>query len=201
MDRVTDDDITDTLAPKSDQLNADDLITGPVTVTVLAATKIDSDQQPISIEITGHKPYKPCKSMRRVLASFWGKSLSAWVGRSMTLYRDPKVIYAGQAVGGVRISHMSHIEKPSMEESLTVARGKRTPFVVKRLEAKQQATPGPDLKALFDRVRVHIPDFNDRKQWVRELGVTGDPLDARSWTADQLAAAERFCASQEGGGQ
>jgi hypothetical protein len=62
--------LQDTIVPKSDQLNADDLITGPITVTVEAVKRSPSPEQPIDIYITGHRPFRPCKSMRRVLISY-----------------------------------------------------------------------------------------------------------------------------------
>ena len=56
-------DITDTIKPKSDQLNADDLISGPITVKIVKVSKVSGDQ-PIVIEIEGdYQPFKPCKSM------------------------------------------------------------------------------------------------------------------------------------------
>jgi hypothetical protein len=60
------------IEPKSDQLNAEDLLTGPVTVTVDAVHIGEGDQQPVTIGISGHKPYKPCKTMRRLLVVLWG---------------------------------------------------------------------------------------------------------------------------------
>ena len=52
-----------------DQLNADDLIGGPRTITVTRVSKMKEPDQPIAIyfEGDGGKPYKPGKSMRRVL--------------------------------------------------------------------------------------------------------------------------------------
>lgn len=66
--------LADTIIPKSDQLNADDLITGSLTVKVTAVKGSSEPQQPVSIHYEGDngKPYKPCKSMRRVLVSAWG---------------------------------------------------------------------------------------------------------------------------------
>ena len=62
--------LKDTIVPKSDQLNADDLITGPVTVQI-TSIKRGNQEQPISIGISGgFQPYKPCKSMRRVMSAF-----------------------------------------------------------------------------------------------------------------------------------
>lgn len=131
-------DITETLAPKSDQLNADDLIAGPITITITDVTK-GNPEQPVNINWQGGdgRPYKPAKSMRRVIAQAWGVEANAYAGRSMTLYREPGVKYAGQDVGGIRISHMSHIEKP-MKTAITLARGKREAYTVHPL-----TTPAP----------------------------------------------------------
>lgn len=134
-------DLRHTIAPKSDQLNADDLIAGPVTVTVIGVRASAGDpQQPIAIDIgDGLQPYKPCKSMRRVLIALWGQNGKAWIGRRMTLYCDPSVIYGGVRVGGIRISHMSDIGQDT-SLLLTTTRSKRKEYVVKLLtEAKQTA--------------------------------------------------------------
>ena len=103
-------DIGPTLAAKSDQLNAADLMGGPVTVKIIGVTVNKSDQ-PVIISIDGgHQPYKPCLGMRRVLANVYGDSSAKWVGQSLTLYCDPEVSWGGKAVGGIRISHVTGIE-------------------------------------------------------------------------------------------
>lgn len=97
---------------KSDQLNADDLIGSPRTIKVRKVTGNDGDQ-PVSIyfEGDGNKPFKPCKTIRRVLLAVWGRNAAEYVGRSMTIYRDDSVTFGGLNTGGIRISHMSHIDK------------------------------------------------------------------------------------------
>ena len=125
------DDITAAIAPKSDQLNADDLLTGPITV-VIDRVDVKEGEQPVTVHLIGRKPWKPCKSMGRVLAAAWGPRSSAWGGRSVTLYCDPKVQWGGMAVGGIRVSHMSHIAAP-MKLALTATKGKKTIFEVKPL--------------------------------------------------------------------
>lgn len=103
-------DISHTIIAKSDQLNAGDLFGGAITVQVVAVNVAKSADQPVSIKIDGdHQPYKPCLSMRRILAKLWGLDSSSWVGRSMTLYCDETVRWAGAAVGGIRISHLTNI--------------------------------------------------------------------------------------------
>jgi len=131
--------LLDTIKPKSDQLNADDLLTGPITVEVVTLKRGDADQ-PVAIVIKGidgteYQPYKPCKSVRRVLISAWGDKGKDWIGKRMTLYQDPDVKWGGQAVGGIRVSHMSGIDGP-LTLKLTVTRGKRVDYTVQPLTEK-----------------------------------------------------------------
>jgi hypothetical protein len=123
-------DLTESIAPKSDQLNADDLITGARTFTI-TEVRAGSAEQPVNIhlaELPG-RPYRPSKSMRRVMVAAWGKDTAPYAGRRLTLYRDPKVRFGSDEVGGLKISHLSHIDKP-MRLSLTATRGKRAPHTV-----------------------------------------------------------------------
>ncbi|MCJ2088357.1 hypothetical protein MKK88_20550 [Methylobacterium sp. E-005] len=131
-------DISQTVAPKSDQLNADDLIGGPRTIRVTRVAAMKEPDQPIAIYFEGDngKPYKPGKSMRRVLLRIWGQDGSAYAGRRMTLYRDDAVQFGGVAVGGIRISHMSGISS-AMTMALTEKRASRRPFTVKPLPDEQ----------------------------------------------------------------
>ena len=143
-------DISKTIAPKSDQLNADDLIAGPKTITV-TGIKLVAEDQPVAIHFEGDdgKPYKPCKSMRRVLIKAWGPNGAAYVGRSMTLFLDEQVRFGGAAVGGIRISHLTAIDKP-LSMALTATRGTKKAYTVQPL-AVQQADKSA-LKAVIDQI-------------------------------------------------
>lgn len=133
-------DITETLAPKSDQLNAEDLLTGPRTVTVEKVTK-GSAEQPIDIHLVEFpgRPFKPSKTVRRIIAAAWGTEAENYRGRRMTVYRDPEVQFGGSKVGGIRISHLSDIDK-RLQVALTVTRGRRATFVVDPLPRESAAT-------------------------------------------------------------
>lgn len=137
-------DLSKTIAAKSDQLNSDDLIGGPRTITVTRVTaEPSSAEQPVAIYFEGDnkKPFKPCKTVRRLLVAVWGADGSAYVGRSMTLYREADVEFGGIKVGGIRVSHMSHIDQP-MTVILTEKRaGKKRPHTVKPLKAEQRQAP------------------------------------------------------------
>lgn len=137
-------DLSETIAPKSDQLNADDLLSGPRTVTIVEV-RAGSAEQPVELHLQGldGRPYKPGKSMRRVLVAAWGGDGNTYAGRSMTLYADPSVKFGGSDVGGIRISHLTHLTKP-LSVNLTVTRGRRAPFIVQPLTVAQE--PDPKLK-------------------------------------------------------
>ena len=126
-------DMSQVTQPKSDQINADDLISGPMTVTIEGVNINARDEQPVSIKLKGMtKVFRPCKSMSRVLVHAYGPDAAKYAGKSMTLYRDPKVKWGGMEVGGIRISHLSDIEK-EMVMMLTQTQKLRAPFKVKPL--------------------------------------------------------------------
>lgn len=139
--------LANTIIPKSDQLNADDLISGPRTIRI-TDVRAGNAEQPVSIHYEGDngRPYKPCKSMRRVLVALWGDDAKAYIGRRLTLYRDTAVKFGSDEVGGIRISHASHLAETATL-ALTVTRGKRKPY---RVEPLADDEPAVDIQALSD---------------------------------------------------
>ena len=149
-------DMNATIAPKSDQLNADDLIGGKTRTITVTGVKLLSEEQPIAVHYEGDngKPYKPCKSMRRVMVKLWGPDASLYVGRSMTLYCDDKVTFGALAVGGIRISHMSGLTD-KVDMVLTASKTVRKAFRVLPLkdeESKPKRTQGQWLDDLEARL-------------------------------------------------
>lgn len=144
-------DMSPAIVPKSDQLNTDDLLAGPRTIRITAVSIRPGTEQPVSISFEGDggKPYKPCKSMCRVMVHAWGADASKYIGRSLTLYADPKVTWGGMAVGGIRISHMSDIDG-KITMALTVTKNNKRPFTVVPLvsEAAPAAAPTPAKKSV-----------------------------------------------------
>jgi hypothetical protein len=177
-----------TAQAKADQLNADDLLGGAITITVKSVRAVAGDQ-PVTIDFEGDngKPYKPCKSMRKVLIFAWGENGHNWAGKSMTLYNKRDVKFGVIEVGGIRISHMSDITS-DIKISLTATRGKKELYLIKKLDLKQQpqaqAKPQP---TLAERIAVMVKAFEP-------LGVTSTMIASRlghsieTTTADELAA-------------
>lgn len=122
-------DITDTLAPTSDQLDAVDLLGGSRIFTIERVSKGNAEQ-PVQVHLAEFpRPWRPGKSMRRVLAACWGVESAQWAGRHVELYCDATVKFGGEAVGGTRISRLSHIDGPQ-KIPLLVTRGKSAVYTV-----------------------------------------------------------------------
>jgi len=187
-------DMAPTIVPKSDQLNSDDLIAGPRTIKIREVRISPGMEQPVAIYFAGDdgKPYLPCKSMRRVMVTIWGPDASAYSGRAMTLYRDPTVTWGGMEVGGIRISHMSHMAEAAMVV-LTATKKTRKPFKVAPLvippEPISTAPPKTQRKGAREILRDKLAACFSRED---VAGVADDPLVVKifanpSITLDQLS--------------
>ena len=167
--------IAKSIVPKSDQLNAEDLLSGPITVTVTDVQQ-GTAEQPIAILIDGGKqPYKPCKTMRKMLVFCWTDQAANWIGKRLTLYADPDVKWAGVAVGGIRISHLSGIESQVML-MLSETKGKRKPITVK-----------PLLEQVLQTVPVNFTDMICEAKTSEELDKIARTIVKSKPTPDDLA--------------
>lgn len=131
-------DMTASIAPKSDQLDAVDLIGGPQTFTIEKVSQHNAEQ-PFNFHLKEFpRVWRPGKSMRRVIVAAWGPDATKYAGQRVTLYCDPSVQFGGEQVGGSRISHMTGIDKP-LRVPLLIKRGKSATFVVQPLPDAQPA--------------------------------------------------------------
>lgn len=129
----TREEVLKSIVPSSDQLNAEDLLTGPITVTVTGVRR-GSPQQPIEVDMAERdRPFRPCKTCRRVLIAIWTEEPAQWIGQQMTLFTDPSVLYGGVKVGGIRISHTTGLDKPKTLV-LAITRGKRQEITIYPIE-------------------------------------------------------------------
>lgn len=151
-------DISQDLVTRSDQLNADDLLGGQILVHVQGAARRGDDGRVI-VRLAGRLPWAPCKTMLRLLVHAWGPETDAWVGRWLLLYRDPKVTFGGDEVGGIRVRAMSHIARP-LRLALNASKGKKALWTVEPL-----AVSVGDLRTAIS-----------------------DAMKLRRWTKDQVAA-------------
>lgn len=125
-----------TAEPRSDQWNADDFIGGPRTFTI-AGVKVGTAEQKYDVELVegAGRAWRPPLTMLRLLIAAWGDEAANWTGRRVRLYRDESVSFGSDAVGGIRVSHMSDL--PTGDEpftvKLTTKRGRRASHTVEPL--------------------------------------------------------------------
>lgn len=164
-----------TTEPRSDQWNADDFIGGPRTFTI-AGVKVGAAEQKYDIHLVEGegRAWRPPLTVLRLLVAGWGDDATQWPGRRVTLYRDPSIRFGKDAVGGIRVSHMSHLPdgKP-LKEMLTVTRGRRTEHVVQPLP--DAPTPA-DVAACTDQDTL-------RGWWAEYQGLRG-AIEARKAQLD-----------------
>lgn len=133
-------DMSAVIVPKSDQISSEDFLAGPRSYAIEGVAISPGTEQPVSIKLVDEpRVWRPCKSASRCLVAAWGPDAKAYVGRSLTLYRDPKVKWGGMEVGGIRISHMSDIDR-ELVLALTATKGKKAVTTIRPLVGAAPAT-------------------------------------------------------------
>jgi hypothetical protein len=175
-------DLRFTIVPKSDQLNSEQLLGGPITIKVTDVRIGSSDDQPISVHYEGEngRPFKPCKTMRKVLIFAWGPDGREWVGRSMTLYNDPQVRFGGAEVGGIRISHMTDISN-QIKVSLTATKGKKALHTIEPMQVHE----GPTLASVLEGIKK-VKGMKSKE--LAEALIAQLPFDEQMTATDALVA-------------
>lgn len=172
-------DIGDTLVPKSNQLDAVDLLDGPRIFTITECVTRSSEEQPTTIKLAEFpRPWKPGKNQRRVLAFCWGGKGSLYAGRKVELYCDTNVLYGGEKVGGIRIRALSHIDGP-MDAPIIKTRGQGGTWHVEPLTEPAQPTAA-QIEACTDAEHL--------RAWWMTYPNLRDQITARG---EQLKAAEK----------
>lgn len=133
------------IEPKSDQLNADDLIGGNRIIKITRVVVTDAAQQACAVYFEGDngKPWKPSKGAGRVLVHAWGEDPKNYVGKWVELYRDPDAMYAGKKVGGIRVRSMSDI-KEDFDFTETISKSVRKQIRILKLTPPKQAETKPE---------------------------------------------------------
>lgn len=137
-------DIVKFCEPKSDQLNNVDLIAGNkiVKITKVKVTATGTQDCTVWYEGDNGKPWKPCKTTARIMLEKWGADIQNWVGKSLELFRDPEVVYAGKKEGGIRITAMSDIPA-EFETVVRISRGSTKVVKIRKLIVAGTAPAAP----------------------------------------------------------
>ncbi|QBY44023.1 hypothetical protein QE197_11150 [Arsenophonus nasoniae] len=159
-------DLLRTVIPKSDQLNFEDVQTQSITA-VIKSIRAGTKEQPVFIDLVGYdgRPYKPSKSMRRVLIGGWGSDGHSWVGKTLTLMGDPSVKFGGVTVGGIKIYAMSDINA-DFSMMLSVSRGRRAEHRVKKIQNENHTKPEEVLSRFTEKASsMNSKELQDAFDW------------------------------------
>jgi len=179
-------DISEVIAPDSDEMVAADLIGSPPQVfTIAEVTQAARDGKRVAnIRLEEFpRPWRPGKGMSRVMADNWGRETEGWVGRKVELYGDPDVYFGKEKTGGVRISRLSHISAPKTTRT-NPRGGKNSTWTVQPLP---DAPPAKDWDAVI-ATAVGLTDLDALSElWKRE-GVGNAPKEVQAEISARAAA-------------
>lgn len=166
-----------TAEPRSDQWNAEDFLQGP-RVFAIAGVKNGAAEQKYDIDLEGEsRVWRPPLTMLRVLLTAWGDDSDAWVGRRVQLFHDPNVRFGKEAVGGIRIAALSHLDGP-LNLKLTATRGKRVSYTVQPLpDAPTPIQPARDWRAEADKLTGNTDALRALYMDAQAAGATAEDLE------------------------
>ena len=151
-----------TAEPRSDQWNADDFLGSPQTFTI-AGVKAGSAEQKYDLILEGeNRFYRPPLTVLRLFIAAWGDESENWIGQRITLYRDDSVRFGSDAVGGIRVSHMTGLpgNKP-FAVKVTSSRGKRSLIKVQPLVEQSPTITAPPVTAERISKSVDVKELRD----------------------------------------
>ena len=162
-------DIRAAIQPRSDQLNYEDFVSGPAVLTIERTEdyKDEKGQARVAIHMVEYpgRPFKASKTNVKLLAIAWGEDDTDWPGRRVQLSADPTVTFGGKAVGGIRVTALSHLPQ-RFTAKLSVARGKKKEFPVEIL---------PDMPPIPEDVQT-LAQYQDYYRHRAQNGAAPDEL-------------------------
>ena len=161
--------VSQAMKAKSDQLNFIDIGETEIIITIESVT-VNNTDQPVSVFYNncGNRPYKPSKGMIRVLAGAWGDDSDSWIGKSIKLFGDKSVKWAGQEVGGLRIAALSHIPKQGYTAFIQKNKATRT----------KQTIP----------LLIVEPVYYNEQQFTNDLPAMKEAISSGTMTVEQVIA-------------
>ncbi len=167
---------------KSDQLNSVDIM-GFEPVITIREVRVQQGEQPVWVFYHGdnNRPWKPSRGMIRILAAGWGRDSDGWIGKSVQIFMEPSVKYAGKEVGGVRIRAMSDIPNRGLTCTITINRQKREPYPVARIDMARNQYPKDKFDAGLAHMVAAMNKGQSLEQIIAQCQKTGD------LTSEQIA--------------
>ena len=91
-------------------LKKEDLAAGPQRFSIQGISKVTfkgrnggADEDALQLELDDDRQFSLNKTNTMALIKMYGRSTANWIGKTITLYVDPNVMFSGRLVGGVRV--------------------------------------------------------------------------------------------------
>jgi hypothetical protein len=153
----------------TDQLNYEDFLGGVTRIVTIAKVEKGRKEAQYDIAIEGDDRYwRPPATVLKLLKLAYGDEGADWVGKSARLYGDPEVKMKGVKVGGIRVSHLSHLDGPLIAP-LTVTRGQTATFTIDPLPDAAPMSRRDQLRAEYATA-----DESRRAEILVEVEALGD---------------------------
>lgn len=157
-------DVSAAIAPKSQQLDNIELRgKGPQIFTITDVDVCETLDQPLIVHLAEFpRPWKPGKTMGRVLAECWGLDSDNWIGRRVELFADESIKFGNDTPGGTRISRVSDIDGP---KSAAILLGQGRPGLYKVTPLPPTAPERPTQPPLTEAMIACCTDQAQLRQW------------------------------------
>lgn len=174
-----------TAEPRSDQINYEDFIGGSRVFTV-AGVRVGTAEQKYDIGLEGEqRVWRPPLTVLRTLIACWGDDATVWQGRQAELYGDPSIRFGKDAVGGIRIKALSHLDEPKTV-TVTVARGKRQKITIQPLQVAQRQS----IDDLIEQTDGELDKLRQLYTWAQNNGYSPDELQKIATLAESIQATQ-----------
>lgn len=187
-------DVSMAMQAKSDQLNSVDIM-GCEPVITIREVKVFPTAQAQKVWIYYHgdnnRPWKPSVGMTRFIAANWGTESDNWIGKSVKIFMEPTVVYAGKEVGGIHIRAMSDINERGFRGTLVINRQKRVPFHIEYLDMSRPEYPEDKFNAGFDAMAAAMENKQmTLQQVIARCQQTGDLTESQLQRLTEAAPIE-----------
>jgi len=174
-----------TAEPRSDQINYEDFLAGPRVYTI-GGVRVGTAEQKYDIQLQEEqRVWRPPLTVLRTLIACWGDDATVWQGRQVELYGDPSIRFGKEAVGGIRIKALSHLDEPKTV-TVTVARGKRQKITIQPLQTAQRQS----IDELIEQTDGELDKLRQLYTWAQNNGYSPDELQKIATLAESIQAAQ-----------
>lgn len=180
-----------TVETRSDQLNAQDFLSGPKTFTVEAVKPGTGPNGLYDVVLQGEtRLWRPPKTVIDVMNALWGDEDTDWMGKRVALYCEESVSFGKSEVGGIRVCGASGITEPKKFRVREKKMGNPKIYTIQPLPDAPTAPTDPAMisRDQWQQITTAAKERGIAEPLVWSADRLGRPLDGpQQITADEAA--------------